>query len=127
MAKKQKRKQTKKPEILTEQDKNLGARIRIYRRKADLNQTTLAKAVGVSYQQLQKYETGKNAVPPARLPALAEALGVTLADLTSGTLSATGSATPLLSAMAIEVAVAFDVLQPPVRAAVRDLIGVLSK
>lgn len=41
-----------------------------------LSLATLAAALGVSVQQLRKYEAGVNAIPAARLPALAARLGV---------------------------------------------------
>ncbi len=36
----------------------------------------LADAAGVTYQQIQKYETGTNRVPASRLAVLARILGV---------------------------------------------------
>ena len=39
----------------------------------------LGKIIGVSYQQVQKYELGSNAVSPAKLVALSQAFGVPVA------------------------------------------------
>lgn len=44
-------------------------------------QGQLAKTMGISSQQLQKYERGVNRVPASRLIDIAEALGVTPNDL----------------------------------------------
>jgi transcriptional regulator with XRE-family HTH domain len=42
--------------------KGLGARIRRFREQAGLSQTELGDKLGVSYQQIQKYERGANRV-----------------------------------------------------------------
>ena len=41
-----------------------------------MNQETLAKALGLTFQQIQKYEGGANRVSASRLSATAEILGV---------------------------------------------------
>jgi transcriptional regulator with XRE-family HTH domain len=41
-----------------------------------MNQETLAKALGVSFQQVQKYESGANRVSASRLSATADILRV---------------------------------------------------
>jgi transcriptional regulator with XRE-family HTH domain len=41
-----------------------------------MNQTELAKALGYTFQQVQKYEDGRNRVSASRLWQIAEALGV---------------------------------------------------
>jgi DNA-binding transcriptional regulator YiaG len=56
-------------------DVHIGRRIRIRRRLLGLNQTELARRIGVTFQQVHKYETGQSAVTAARLYALAAALG----------------------------------------------------
>ena len=52
----------------------LGKRVRVRRRLLGLTQQQLAVAIGVRFQQIQKYETGANRMSAARLLALAEAL-----------------------------------------------------
>jgi transcriptional regulator with XRE-family HTH domain len=49
-------------------------RIRDAREAAGLSQTQLAAQLGVTYQQLSKYESGKNRMPIARLLMTAKAL-----------------------------------------------------
>jgi transcriptional regulator with XRE-family HTH domain len=58
----------------------VGKNIRTLRLAAGITQEKLAKAVGVSYQQLQKLETGSNRVTAGRLVQLADALGLHPAD-----------------------------------------------
>ena len=43
-------------------DKKIGSVIRMQRVKLGLSQTELGKALGVTFQQIQKYERGTNAV-----------------------------------------------------------------
>ncbi len=57
-------------------DVHVGARVRLRRRLLGLTLQTLAKAVGVTYQQLQKYERGVNRVGASRLFNLGRALDV---------------------------------------------------
>ena len=62
-------------------DEEVGARVRQYRLRKGLSQTTLADAIGVTFQQIQKYEKGTNAIATARLPMLCDVLGITPNDL----------------------------------------------
>jgi transcriptional regulator with XRE-family HTH domain len=43
-----------------------------------MNQETLAHALGITFQQVQKYEGGANRVSASRLSAIADALGVSI-------------------------------------------------
>ena len=61
---------------ITEVDQRIGARVRKRRRQLRLSQTALGNLIGVSFQQIQKYERGKNRVGAGRLLTVAEALGV---------------------------------------------------
>ena len=60
----------------SEVDTIVGERIRRRRILAGLTQDQLGEALGVSYQQIQKYETGANRVSAGRLYLLAERLDV---------------------------------------------------
>jgi transcriptional regulator with XRE-family HTH domain len=57
-------------------DLHLGRRLRRRRRLVGLTQQQLAQAVGVRFQQIQKYECGANRVSAARLWRIATALEV---------------------------------------------------
>ena len=58
-------------------DRHVGARIRMQRMVRGVSQTELGNAVGVSFQQVQKYEKGSNRVGASRLHQIADALEVT--------------------------------------------------
>ena len=57
-------------------DIHVGARVRLRRNLLGLTLQTLAKAVGVTYQQLQKYERGVNRIGASRLFNLSRVLDV---------------------------------------------------
>jgi transcriptional regulator with XRE-family HTH domain len=60
----------------TQTDVAVGQRIRSFRQDANLSQTALADQIGVTFQQVQKYESGKNRVGAGRLTQIARALDV---------------------------------------------------
>jgi transcriptional regulator with XRE-family HTH domain len=57
-------------------DKHVGERIRLRRTELGLTQEQLAEALGVSYQQIQKYETGANRISAGRILEIARKLSV---------------------------------------------------
>jgi transcriptional regulator with XRE-family HTH domain len=59
----------------------VGESIRAHRLLARMSQNDLAKKIGVTFQQVQKYEKGTNRVGAGRLPQIAEVLGVSVAAL----------------------------------------------
>ncbi len=59
-------------------DKRLGFRIRQCRHELRMSLEQLGHAIGCTYQQMQKYETGKNAIKATLLPTFATALDVPL-------------------------------------------------
>jgi transcriptional regulator with XRE-family HTH domain len=60
-------------------DVHVGARIRTRRLLIGMNQETLAKALGLTFQQVQKYEGGANRVSASRLSQIADVLQVPIA------------------------------------------------
>ena len=85
-------------------DIHVGARVRLRRNLLGLTLETLAKAVGVTYQQLQKYERGVNRVGASRLFTLGRALEVPVAfffeDLPAAAKNARGGGSKGLAAAA---------------------------
>ncbi len=59
-------------------DVHVGARVRQRRTLLGMNQTVLGKALGVSFQQVQKYENGTNRVSASRLYDLSRVLDVSI-------------------------------------------------
>jgi transcriptional regulator with XRE-family HTH domain len=54
----------------------VGSRIRRYRKGRKMSQAQLGKKLGVTFQQVQKYENGKNRVGASRLQMISTALDV---------------------------------------------------
>jgi transcriptional regulator with XRE-family HTH domain len=65
-------------------DVEVGHRIRIERLSRGLSQTALANQLGVTFQQVQKYEKGVNRVGAGRLTKIAEVLGVPVGSFFTG-------------------------------------------
>jgi transcriptional regulator with XRE-family HTH domain len=65
-------------------DVEIGQRIRARRRLCRLSQIALADAIGVTFQQVQKYEQGVNRVGAGRLARIAEALAIPVAFFFDG-------------------------------------------
>ena len=65
-------------------DLEIGQRIRARRLLCRLSQTELADAIGVTFQQVQKYEQGVNRVGAGRLARIAEVLSVPVAFFFDG-------------------------------------------
>lgn len=62
-------------------DAMVGAKIRVFRINRGMSQTALAEQIGVSFQQVQKYEKGANRVGASRLSQIASVLGITVGEL----------------------------------------------
>ena len=62
-------------------DAVVGRTIRVLRLQRRVSQSALGKTIGVSFQQIQKYENGSNRVGASRLVQIAQALQVPLAAL----------------------------------------------
>ncbi len=57
-------------------DVHVGARLRVRRKLLGMTQTSLGEAIGLTFQQMQKYEKGTNRVSGSRLFDLSRVLGV---------------------------------------------------
>jgi transcriptional regulator with XRE-family HTH domain len=65
-------------------DVAIGRNVRLQRLACGLSQGDLARTLGVSYQQVQKYECGINRIGGGRLARIAEVLDAPLATLFAG-------------------------------------------
>ena len=59
-------------------DAYVGARIGLRRSALGLSQSALAQRMGISFQQVQKYETGQNRISASRLHRAATVLGASV-------------------------------------------------
>jgi len=75
----------------TAADAVVARNIRVYRLAKGMSQSDLAAVLGVTFQQVQKYEKGANRVASGRLVRIAEVLEVPLMALLQGSGNAPGS------------------------------------
>jgi len=62
-------------------DRYIGVRMRERRLALDMSQEQLGRELGVSFQQIQKYEGGVNRVSAARLFEICKALNISLSSM----------------------------------------------
>ena len=77
-------------------DMHVGSRIRLRRTLLGMSQTALAETVGLTFQQVQKYEKGTNRVSSSRLVDLAKALAVSVPYLFDEMSAAVQGQTPAM-------------------------------
>jgi transcriptional regulator with XRE-family HTH domain len=106
-------------------DQDVARRIKLRRLELRKSQQSLAQALGVTFQQLQKYERGANRVSAGRLAKLAEALGVPVAFFFGETAVGKASGSILTGVLdnadALRLLQAFDALED--RTLRRALLG----
>ncbi|MCJ2087057.1 helix-turn-helix domain-containing protein [Methylobacterium sp. E-005] len=66
----------KAPKSTTDIDRTIGGRVATLRVARGMSQTALGEAIGVSFQQVQKYEKGRNRIGAGRLQTIADLLKV---------------------------------------------------
>ncbi len=65
-------------------DMHVGSRIRLRRNMLGMSQEKLGENLGITFQQIQKYEKGTNRVGASRLQAIANIMGVPVAFFFDG-------------------------------------------
>jgi transcriptional regulator with XRE-family HTH domain len=73
-------------------DLAVGNKIRLRRKMAGLSQTALADKLGVTFQQVQKYEKGANRVSASRLQMIASVLKMPVSEFFAGSVSGCNAA-----------------------------------
>ena len=92
-------------------DIHVGRQVRLYRTVAGLSQTQLAEAIGLTFQQVQKYERGGNRISASKLVQIAQVLGTPVTAFFEGLEGETNSAsepTIMLRREAIELSRAYE-------------------
>lgn len=65
-------------------DEHVGAQIALVRIHSDVSQAQLARSIGISFQQLQKYESGRNRVSASMLYEIGRALNMPVSRFFAG-------------------------------------------
>ena len=114
-------------------DALVGARIRVFRIHRKISQTDLADQIGVTFQQVQKYEKGTNRIGASRLSRIATVLGVSVGELFESPGEKSGDSSLLFRLLAepgaLRVLKAYTrTYDPRVRHAIAELIeGIADK
>ena len=103
-------------------DKKIGSVIRMQRVKLGISQAELGSALGVTFQQIQKYEHGTNAVASTRIADLCRALEMTPNDL-FGVSSKIDSDVSKISAWTMRVALKLEDASPAMRQAIDAMLN----
>jgi transcriptional regulator with XRE-family HTH domain len=82
-------------------DKHVGSRVRMRRKMLAMSQTKLGDALGVAFQQVQKYEKGTNRIGASRLEQISHVLQVPVAFFFEGAPDASVPRRPQGSALSI--------------------------
>lgn len=69
------------PKVPNDIDFLAGSRIRMRRQFLGMSQTVLGQHLGITFQQVQKYEKGTNRVSASRLHRICEVLNLSVAEL----------------------------------------------
>lgn len=108
-------------------DVSVGGRIRLARKTKGVSQQTLAEAVGITFQQIQKYERGANRVSASMLAKIAHALDTSVAELFGANDGARGLTDELADLLgepgALDLLRAYARLPRPSRPALVNFLG----
>ena len=124
-----------KGRLTTSKDIQIGESIRARRLIAGMSQSDLARKLGVSFQQIQKYEKGLNRVGAGRLPEIAEifdipvgALFDTNANTSPGKSAVTAPTRLIPDRHTLKLLTAFGgITDRGIRHCLIDLVGMIAK
>jgi transcriptional regulator with XRE-family HTH domain len=112
-------------------DTIVGARVRLLRERRKMSQTALGDRIGVSFQQVQKYERGTNRISASALYQIARALEVQPADFFEGIHSeenTQGDWSRIGDPQINELVSGFNrISSPKVRAKILELVALLAQ
>ncbi|PKA43946.1 helix-turn-helix domain-containing protein [Rhizobium sullae] len=105
----------------------VGRNVRQLRARRRVSQLELGEALGLTFQQIQKYEKGTNRVSASKLHQIAVFLGVEISALFEGTEMAQFPSKVELSPEAYELAINYDRLRSPAgKEAVKTILTLMS-
>ena len=109
-------------------DETVARNMRRFRIARGLSQTDLGNAVGVTFQQIQKYEKAKNAIAPGRLRQMCEVLGVAPAEMFGNQPKIDGESIPEMSQWSYRTLIALnkirsDRVKRSIGALIEELVG----
>ena len=116
-------KSTRQSETSAKVDALVAERIRHFRTDRGFTQSALAQALGLSYQQLQKYESDSNRVSAGKLYEIAKFLDVPIDEFFAGTKETEVTASPEMNSDVTDLNDDFqNIDKREVRAAISGLV-----
>lgn len=117
------------PKNPNEVDVTVGRNVRLIRNMIGMSQEALGAKLGLTFQQVQKYEKGTNRISASKLVAISHALDCSIAQLFAD-VDASSNSVPLppVSAAALKLAGEFDkIASDAQRSAVIKLVASLTR
>ena len=116
--------------VLNQVDVKIGARVRLRRMQLDRSQEWLAHKLGLTFQQVQKYEKGMNRVGGSRMQQIAAALEVTAGyffeDVPGASTGDAGADADVRSFVSsregLAIIVAWPLVKPKMKSAITGLV-----
>jgi transcriptional regulator with XRE-family HTH domain len=117
-------------------DRHVGVRIRMRRKELGMSQERLGEKIGLTFQQIQKYERAANRVSASKLWEMARALGVSVSYFFHGLQNPFGeggdpkgfAGDPIMAADGAELAEAFPrINEPGVRRKLIELVRIIAE
>jgi transcriptional regulator with XRE-family HTH domain len=107
-------------------DRHVGSRVRMRRMMVSMSQEKLGDRLGITFQQVQKYENGVNRVSVSRLMQFCDVLGVPVSQVLDGIATARQPKADPLQALrsgyGVRLAKAWERLNPKTQGAMLKLI-----
>lgn len=109
-------------------DDVIGQNLKNIRNKVGITQESLGESLGITFQQIQKYEKGSNRISAAALVHFQKALGCDIKDFFDGIdIDGVRNATPMMSDDAVKVSMIVNGMPPWKRALVVNLVKQVEK
>ncbi|MBP1872166.1 hypothetical protein LPJGGPFB_04166 [Ensifer adhaerens] len=117
------------PKAPNEIDVTVGRNVRQIRNMLGMSQETLGEKLGLTFQQVQKYEKGINRISASKLVAMSQALDCSIAQLFADVDASTNTVpVPTVSVAALKLAGQFDkIASASQRDAVAKLVTSLAR
>lgn len=117
------------PKSPNEVDVTVGRNVRRIRNMIGMSQETLAAKLGLTFQQVQKYEKGTNRISASKLVAMSQALDCSIGQFFADIDASTNTVPlPKVSAAALKLASEFDKISSDTqRGAVAKLVESLAR
>jgi transcriptional regulator with XRE-family HTH domain len=109
----------------TDVDKKVGENLLKLRLFRGMTQETLADAVGVTFQQIQKYEKGRNRISVSRLSQFSQVLEIAVAEFYDGIEGASRSDALKLTPEQLALLNKYNMLPEPQKKALQDYMRFL--